>query len=297
MGTGAALTVFPFDHAEPHNGPRPATATNGTPAIDAVLADWAIESDCLASLVTDLDESGWRTMTPATGWDIATTIAHLATTDNAALATAAAGQTWAYLVAEASTNPHEFTDAAAKTEANRNGEEILRRWHASRTALSDVLRTLPRQHKLPWFGPPMSPTSMATARLMETWAHGVDVADALRRETAPTDRLRHIAHLGCRTRDFAFRVNGLHLPEAEFRVELSAPSGRTWTWGPEDADQQVTGSALHFCLLVTQRRHREDLALIAIGADANRWLDIAQAFAGPNRGGRAPQAFERQLSP
>jgi uncharacterized protein (TIGR03084 family) len=135
----------------------------------------------------------------------------------------------------------------------------------------------------------MSAASMVTARLMETWAHGLDVTDALRSPPSVSGRLRHVAHIGVRTRDFAFRQHGLPPPDGEFRVELTAPDGDgTWTWGPEDAAQRITGPALDFCLRVTQRRHRDDLALEAVGADADRWLDLAQAFAGPPGPGRLP---------
>ncbi|NEC84228.1 TIGR03084 family protein, partial [Streptomyces sp. SID7958] len=150
-------------------------------------------------------------------------------------------------------------------------------------------RAVPSGVRVPWYGPPMSAASMATARLMETWAHGLDVADALGVERAPTARLRHIARLGVRTRDFAYAVHGLTPPAEPFRVELTAPGGELWTYGPEDAAQRVTGPGLDFCLLVTQRAHRADLALTAVGPDADRWLDIAQAFAGPPGGGRAPK--------
>jgi uncharacterized protein (TIGR03084 family) len=155
-----------------------------------------------------------------------------------------------------------------------------------------MLREDPAGQKLPWFGPPMSPASMATARFMETWAHALDVYDALVSTGAlaacpePTDRIRHVAHLGVRTRDFAFGVHELAPPDVEFRVELVAPSGERWTWGPDDAAQRVSGPAYDFCLLVTQRAHRDDLDLVATGPDADRWLDIAQAFAGPAGSGR-----------
>jgi uncharacterized protein (TIGR03084 family) len=129
---------------------------------------------------------------------------------------------------------------------------------------------------------------MATARLMETWAHGVDVTEALRHPPSISGRLRHVAHLGVRTRDFAFRQNDLTPPVEEFRVELTGPEGGTWTWGPADAAQRVTGPALDFCLRITRRRHRSDLALEATGPDADRWLDVAQAFAGPPGGERPP---------
>ena len=56
--------------------------------------------------------------------------------------------------------------------------------------------------------------------------------------------------------------------------------------GAADAAQRVTGPALDFCYLVTQRRARSELDLTAVGADAQRWLQIAQAFAGPPGEGR-----------
>ena len=127
---------------------------------------------------------------------------------------------------------------------------------------------------------------MATARLMETWAHGLDVADALGVHRPPTARLKSIAHIGVRTRDFAFSVHGLPAPAAPFLVELRAPDGSLWTWGPSDAEQRVAGSAEDFCQLVTQRRPRAELDVTAVGADAQHWLTIAQAFAGPPGAGR-----------
>jgi len=132
----------------------------------------------------------------------------------------------------------------------------------------------------------MGVRSFVTARLMETWAHGQDVADAVGVHRLPTARLRHVAHIGVRARDFTFFNRGLEPPAADFQVALTAPGGEVWTWGPPDAAQRVTGPALDFCLLVTQRRNRRDLAVRAQGEDADAWLDIAQAFAGPPGPGR-----------
>ena len=148
--------------------------------------------------------------------------------------------------------------------------------------------------RLNWFGPPMSPASLATARLMETWAHGLDVAEALGQQPVPTDRLRHIARLAVRTRDFAFRLHGLAVPAEEFRIELTAPDGARWQYGPAEAAQTVTGPAFDFCLLAVQRRHRSDLALVAAGPDAEAWLEIMQAFAGPPGTGRRARARRNQ---
>ncbi len=260
-----------------------------------VLTDLAQEGDRLERLVVDLPDDGWRRPTPAEGWDVATTIAHLAWTDEVAVLAARSGEgeagkaAWDAVVLEALGDPEGFVDAQALEGGATSAPELLARWRAARQQLAHVLSDLPSGTRMPWFGPPMSPTSMATARVMETWAHALDVAEALGVVVEPHDRVRHVVHLGVRTRAFAFANSGLEVPASEVRVELVAPSGETWSHGPEDADQRVTGSAWDFALLVTQRAHRDDLDLHAEGEEADRWLDVAQAFAGPAGQGRAPR--------
>jgi len=255
-----------------------------------VVSDLAIEGDVLDELVAPLDAEGWRTPTPAEGWDVAHQIAHLAWTDETAVKAATDKEAWDAVVLDAIQDPEGFVDSEATRLAALDPAALLARWRTSRARLADTLLSLPEGTKLPWFGPPMSATSMATARYMETWAHGLDVAEALGATPPPSDRIRHLVHLGVRTRNFAFSVHEMEAPAEEFRVELTSPSGETWAFGPEEAAQSVRGSAYDFCLLVTQRRHRDDLDLVATGLDADRWLDIAQVFAGPPGGGREPGA-------
>jgi uncharacterized protein (TIGR03084 family) len=256
--------------------------------LTALLEDLAAEGAALEAVVVGLEDTAWLAPTPAEGWTVAHQIAHLAWTDQQALLAATDPEGFAAAGAEAAPRLATLVDDAAAAGVSEQPEDLLARWRAGRAELADQLAALPDDTKLPWFGPPMSAASMATARLMETWAHGLDVTDALRQPPSATVRLRHIAHIGVRTRDFAFAQNGLPAPAEPFRVELVAPDGSTWSWGPEDAGQRVTGPALDFCQRVTQRRHRADLALTATGPDADRWLDIAQAFAGPPGPGRPP---------
>ena len=264
------------------------TEPSRSAVLEQVLTDLTAEGDALEALVVGLDEDGWRRPTPAAGWDIATTIVHLAWTDECAIAAGTDKEVWDALVLKAFDDPNGFVDAEAFDGAKASAPEILARWHSGRPALVKMLRDYPEGQKLPWYGPPMSPASMGTARFMETWAHALDIADALGVTLEPTDRLKHVAHLGVRTRNYAYVNRGLEAPAEEFRIDLVSPSGEQWSWGPEDAAQTVTGSAYDFCLLVTQRRNRADLDLVAVGEDANAWLDIAQAFAGPSGEGRAP---------
>lgn len=263
------------------------TVSDASAVTAAVLDDLRLEGDELDLLVAGLSAPEWTVPTPAEGWTVAHQIAHLHWTDEVALVAATEPDAFAAEVERALAAPATFVDeAAGETVAALPPEALLVEWREGRARLQAALRAAPAGARLPWYGPPMSVASMASARLMETWAHGQDVADALGVTRKPTARLRHVARIGVRARDYAYFVRGLQPPAEQFRVELVAEDGEPFAYGPEDAAQRVTGPLLDFCLLVTQRAHRDDLAVEAVGADAGQWLDIAQAFAGPAGPGR-----------
>jgi len=248
------------------------------------LADESAEVDAMVAPLSDVD---WSRPTPAAGWTIAHQVAHLAWTDHATLLAATDPDAFAAHLWTAAASSDGFVDRGAE-EYLAPPAELLARWRAGRVALSETLGGLPPGTRLPWYAGPMSVASTVTARLMETWAHGLDIAEALGHTRPPTARLRHIAHLGARTVANGFLAHGHQAPVEPVRVELTGPDGDLWTFGPEDAADRVTGSALDFCLLVTQRRHRADTDLVATGPVADAWLDVAQVFAGPPGSGRPP---------
>jgi uncharacterized protein (TIGR03084 family) len=254
----------------------------------ALAADLAAESAVTRALVAGLDEPGWRTPTPADGWDIADQIGHLAYFDEVAVRAAVHPDEFrAELAAQAAEGMDADTIAARYRD--HTGAQLLAWFDRARTDLLETFVKLDPRQRLPWFGPPMSAASSLTARLMETWAHTQDIADALGATREPTARLRHVAHIGVGARAFSYAVRGQAPPDTPVRVELTGPDGTLWTWGPPDAQDRVTGTALDFCLLVTQRRHRDDLDLIVDGQAAQEWMAIAQAFAGPPGPGRPPR--------
>jgi uncharacterized protein (TIGR03084 family) len=255
--------------------------------------DLAAETAELTGLVVGLAEPGWRTPTPAPGWTIADQVSHLAFFDDAAILSATDANSFAADLGKAAEAGRLNPDDVAERYRSLTGEQVLAWLGSSRRHLIEVFTGLDPAARLPWFGMPMSAASALTARLMETWAHGQDVADTLHADREPTVRLRHVAHIGVRALPFSFAAHGLGQPAEPVRVELAGPGGESWIWGPPEAANRVSGPALDFCLLVTQRRHRDDTALAARGLVADRWLDIAQAFAGPPGSGRRPGQAQR----
>ena len=255
----------------------------------ALVADLAAESAVTRALVAGLDEAGWHTPTPAAGWDIADQISHLDYFDEVTVQSALDPEQFKAGLAEAEASGGINPDTIAVRFRDRNGAQLLAWFDTARGELLNTFKNLDPRARLPWFGPAMSAASSLTARIMETWAHTQDIADALGVTREPTDRLRHVAHIGVGARAFSYAVHGKSVPAAEIRVELTGPGGDQWTWGPEDADSRVTGPALDFCLLVTQRRHRDDLTLAIEGPAAIEWMAIAQAFAGAAGTGRSPR--------
>jgi uncharacterized protein (TIGR03084 family) len=258
--------------------------------LGALVEDLTAETQDLRAIIDPLPDASWQLPTPAPGWSIADQVSHLAYFDEAAVTSA--------------TDPDAFAADLARITADGGGADAiaaryrqlspaqLRDWFGrTRTELLSVFAGLDPAARVPWFGPPMSVASALTARLMETWAHGQDIADTVGAHRQPTHRLRHVAHIGVGARAFSYVAHGLPVPADPVRVELTGPAGELWTWGPADAADRVTGPALDFCLLVTQRRHRADTAVTARGPVAEQWLSIAQAFAGPPGAGRNPGQF------
>jgi uncharacterized protein (TIGR03084 family) len=244
--------------------------------IEEILADLDAESADADRLVADLPADRWTVDTPSAGWTIAHQVAHLAWTDAASILAINDPDAFTAQMVLVLEEPGTFVDRGTASFLDEPAA-LLQTWRQGRTELGSALRTVPRGQKIPWYGTQMSPVSMATARIMETWAHGLDLADALGVVREPTNRLRLA---------YAFVAHDRPAPTAAIHLSLTAPDGSQWTFGPVDAENRVTGPALDFCLLVTQRRHRDDLALVAVGAVADEWLDVAQAFAGPPGSGR-----------
>ena len=261
----------------------------------ALAGDVAAESAVTRGLVDGLDEAGWRTPTPAAGWDIADQITHLAYFDEVTVRSAAEPDAFRAELAEADAAGGINPDLIAARFRDLTGAQLLTWFDEARAGLLETFAQLDPAARLPWFGPPMSAASSLTARLMETWAHTQDIADALGVTREPTVRLRHVAHIGVGARAYSYAVNHRPLPHDPVRVELVPPpsadssagsGGVLWTWGAADAKDRVTGPALDFCLLVTQRRHRDELDLVIEGPAATEWMSIAQAFAGAAGPGR-----------
>ena len=257
----------------------------------SIVADLAAEHVALDEVVAGLDDATWSTHTPAEGWNVTDQIGHLTFFDERAVLSITDEDGFSAELVDAAGDIDAYMRGHLRVARGSSPDHVLTHWRTVREQLLKALTPLDPATRLAWYGPDMSARSFATARLMETWAHGQDVVDALGAHREPTDRLRHIAFLGVRTIGWSFGLNGLAAPDDSVRVDLASPSGERWTWNDEASDNLVRGEAEEFCLVVTQRRHVTDTGLEITGAVAHRWMDIAQAFAGPPGPGRSPGMF------
>jgi uncharacterized protein (TIGR03084 family) len=252
--------------------------------VQEILTDLQAEQTALDDVMVTLTDEQWAEPTPSPGWTVADQIGHLTYFDGTAAL--AIEDPDGFVRARDALFAAASSGDGAATEDLTLGEframtagRLLAAWRANRARLAAAAAGLADDTRVPWYGPSMSGKSFLTARLMECWAHGQDIADSVGATRPATDRLRHIAQLGFITRGWSYANRGETPPEGSVRLELSAPSGEVWTWGPEDADDVVRGPALDFCLVVTQRRHVDDTTLTC-GELAHHWLLRAQAFAG-----------------
>ncbi|MDE0701645.1 MAG: TIGR03084 family protein [Acidimicrobiaceae bacterium] len=253
--------------------------------VSEVLADLLDEQAALDKVISQLTDNQWVVATASPRWDVTDQVAHLTYFDHAAATAIRDEADFAALVKalRASSADGAIGVDAHTLDPVRNlavGQR-LGAWRAGRDELADAAAGLRDDARVPWYGPSMGAKSFLTARLMECWAHGQDIVDAVGADRPATDRLRHIAQLGVITRGWTYANRKLEMPTDEVHVSLQSPSGVTWTWGPVDAENSVAGSAEDFCGVVTQRRRLQDTGLSVAGEAALDWMMMAQAFAGP----------------
>jgi uncharacterized protein (TIGR03084 family) len=242
------------------------------PALTALAEEMA----ALDATLARLNEADWMRVSPFKDWTILDHVSHLALSDQLAASAARDPQAFRAMLAV----PRQGKAADPTGSPNMPPIEMLQRWREGGQALQAAFVGVDPAARLPWFGPDMSPRSFVNARLMETWAHGQTIHDTLRLRRMATDRIRPICDLGWRTVGWSFRVHGLPAPQLAIRLVLSAPSGETWAWGPETADNSVEGAAEDFALVVCQCRNVADTGLKTTGQAAADWMAIAQCFAG-----------------
>lgn len=270
---------------------RPGVGRSGETDVDVqqVRSDLAAEHAALDAIVESLDAAQWSTPTPSAGWDVADQIGHLAYFDRTAVVAIEDPDRFAdlrdALFTAALSDPAAADELTLGPSRAMAPAELMDHWREGRAALADAAVGLGDGDRVVWYGPSMSARSFLTARLMETWAHGQDVVDAVGAHRPATDRLFHVAQIGVITRAWSYQNRGEEPPTGEVRVELVSPEGTIRSWGPDDADQSVTGPLADFCLVVTQRRHVDATALTVTGDDARGWMVRAQAFAGPATNG------------
>lgn len=269
--------------------------------VAAMIDDLAAEHEALDAVVAGLTEQQWSTPTPSPGWTVADQISHLAFFDATAVTAIEDPDRFsaetAVLMEQAFAPGGSLDDVTLVHYRDMSPVELLASWRDGRRRLLSAAATLGDADRVPWYGPSMGARSFLTARLMETWAHGQDVVDAVGGDRPASERLSHVAQLGVITRSWSYRNRGDQAPEAEIRVELTGPEGVEHRWGPDGSEHSVRGGLEDFCLVVTQRRHLDDTGLIATDGPARDWLLIAQAFAGGATDGPAPKSPQSGVDP
>ena len=252
-------------------------------------ADFLAETEALAGLLAPLPDGTFAEATQFKGWTVNDVIRHLHFWNRAAgLQLTDEAELVRLLSAIAGAGGMRAVELSTVPES---GQALRAAWLKTAGEIADIYATADPRARLKWAGPDMSARSSITARLLETWAHGQDIADSLKWARISTERLKHIAHIGVRAMPFAFASNKLPAPDGSVFVSLTGPNGDTWTWGDESAESSVSGPALGFCLAVTQRRHIDDCGLTTVGEPASTWMPIAQSFAGPPGVGRVAGQF------
>ena len=239
----------------------------------AIFDDLEAEQDRLEKILGGLDDAQWAAPSAASGWTVADVVLHLAQSEEAVIASAAG----ASLRAGPGSTVDQIMDDLVRAE-REEPSVIFRRWREARRGAMTVLRAADPRQPMSWVEAPLKPATMATTRLAEHWAHGLDIAGPLGADFPDTGRLRHIAWLAHRTLPYALSLAGE--PATAVRCELTAPDGeQVWVFGPPDAESAITGAAGAFCRVAARRLDPERSGLQASGPAGATALRVVRTYA------------------
>lgn len=261
------------------------------------VTDFLDESEALYALLEPLADADFARETQFRGYTIGDVVGHLHHWNVAAdlsLRDPAAFQAFFAVIAKGIGQGRRLPEICDEWLAGLAGRALLREWRRFYRELVLHFGKADPKARVKWAGPDMSVRSSITARLMETWAHGQEVYDVLGVERVDTDRIKNIAQLGVNTFGWTFVNRRLEVPKDVPHVRLRAPSGAVWEWNPPSETNRVEGSATEFCQVVTQVRNVADTRLVVTGEVAQRWMSIAQCFAGAAADPPAPGTRFRQ---
>ena len=242
-----------------------------------IFEDLGAEQERLEKILLGLDEALWMSDSGAEGWSIADVVLHLAQSEEAVEATATHGSLRGGSGAVAGDTMDQRAAEAVRMERDAPAE-VFARWQRARQAALAALRAADPDQPVEWMVGTLKPATLATTRLAEHWAHGLDITGPLGVEFPDTERLRHIAWLAHRTLPYALGVAGQ--PPAAVRVEVTAPDGSgTWTFGPPDAESSITGAAGEFCRVAVRRLDPARTGLRASGPHGASALRLVRTYA------------------
>ena len=250
----------------------------------AVLCDdLSAEGQSLADLLSDQADEFFGKVTSFKDWTVHDVMAHLHYSDYLALLAATDDGAFQQELVSIMTAMGQGVSLIEHTRdwlpEDASGAAILPRWKATFDDMVGVFRAAPDDARYNWFGPPMGVAMFATARQMETWAHGLSLFDLAGVERTETDRIRNIVVIGCKTFGWTFKNRGQKPPGPMPTLSLTLPSGASFEDG--DGPDTISGSAVDFAKVVTQTRNIDDVGLKVQGTVATDWMAIAQCFAGP----------------
>jgi uncharacterized protein (TIGR03084 family) len=265
--------------------------TDARASLALVVADLQAEGDELYALIHDMDTGYWTQQSTFKNWTVWDVIAHLHLSDHMALTSLGSGDDFKALLKDMASggSMRAYTNNWLSVDGHPiNGPVLLERWRTMFNELCTALANANPDERFVWAGPGMKARMFATARQMETWAHGWEIYDLMGVPRVHTDRIKNIATIGYRTFGWTFSNRKLPVPEEIPFVSLTAPSGATWQYGDPNSAHRVAGSAVEFCQVVTQVRNVADTSLQVSGDNAIAWMAIAQCFAGPPEEPPAP---------
>ena len=215
-----------------------------------ILSSLVAEQQLLDQYLQSIPVRNWNTKTTFKNWTITEHVSYLAGLEDLAF-NALKKKGTDFNKYRGPTGLGKFEKNSITKGKDMRPQDVIEWWRLSRAKVVEILADATPGRKIKWWNNEIDYLTFAATKLSETWSHGLDIYECMKKDYEDSVRIEHVALYGFLNIEKISKLNKLKYENV--RIELIGPEYKAWQFGDEKSENTINGNAGDWCRVVTGR--------------------------------------------